>query len=502
MTGMPEPAAFRCALRRALRRVLRRTLLPLTACAWLGLMPSALAENLNAQAQNMFNDLGAVGNLTPPQAFRGQAMNTYTGGSLYVRTPTKNYQLANIQAPYIRAGCGGIDAFGGSFSHISSAQFKQMLKNITSAIPGVLFQMMIDSVEPLLGAEMKWFKQAEQFINGLNMNSCSAATTIAKGIVKEGALSQKACETAATLLGRAADAAEARELCKNSAGVQSVNAEAKANAATKDLPPFTGNLVWEILKKTHPGLDKEDIELIMSMTGTTIYSDALDGAAMPVHIQPTITSIADLLYGNTDNTGSPTGWVSVALVKCPTSDTLSGPCLIPPTQPRTNESMLAVSERTRALMQSISAKIAAGNLAPSTAEQSFINAVPMPIYQLLATSNAINNTNISDAKIGQYAEYAAVEFAHGLLSRAAGLGARGTAYRDAQLSPNQLEQLAMHREAARLLMQTLENNRAEAHSKAQAFVAIVQDIEQLKRSMRKHMSQQMTDVMRFAGTNR
>jgi conjugative transfer pilus assembly protein TraH len=476
----------------------------LAAMVVLTLVPVSLslAEDLNTQAQKMFNDLGAVGNVTPPQAFRGQTMNTYTGGQLYIRTPTKSYTLANLSLPYIRAGCGGIDAFGGSFSHVSSAQFKQMLKNITSAIPGVLFNMMIASVEPLLASELKWFKQAEQFINGLNINSCTAAKTIANGLAQEGHLAQKTCETAATLLGRASDADQARELCKDSAGVSSVNTQAKGNVATKDLPPFAGNLVWEIARKTNPGLDQDDIELIMSMTGTTIYSDPSDDVSPPLPIAPTIRSMADVLYGNREsNAGSGTGTITVDLVKCPAGG-YTGSCLISPAQTRTAFTMTALSQRTLTLMQSISAKIAAGTAAPTASEQSFINAVPMPVYKLLATANAINNQDIANAKIAQYADYAAVQFAYGLLSRAARLGMDGTGYRDAKLTDKQLQQLAMHRDNARQLMQTLEGELKSAHDKAQAFMAIVNDIEQLQRSMRKNMSQQMTDVMRYSAYSR
>ena len=45
------------------------------------------SANLNAEMQAMFNDLGALGNVTSPGAFRGQAMNLYTGGSLMMRAP-------------------------------------------------------------------------------------------------------------------------------------------------------------------------------------------------------------------------------------------------------------------------------------------------------------------------------------------------------------------------------------------------------------------------------
>ena len=85
----------------------------------------ARAGDLNAEVNTMFNNLGTIGNYTAPGAFRGQTFNTYTGGSLFMRAPNKVYQLAAIQFPSAKAGCGGIDVFGGSFSHISAAEFKK-----------------------------------------------------------------------------------------------------------------------------------------------------------------------------------------------------------------------------------------------------------------------------------------------------------------------------------------------------------------------------------------
>jgi conjugative transfer pilus assembly protein TraH len=38
------------------------------------------AGDLNTEVNNMFNNLGAIGNYTAPGAFRGQTFNTYTGG--------------------------------------------------------------------------------------------------------------------------------------------------------------------------------------------------------------------------------------------------------------------------------------------------------------------------------------------------------------------------------------------------------------------------------------
>ena len=104
------------------------------------------AGDLNTEVNDMFNNLGAIGNYTAPGAFRGQTFNTYTGGNLMMRSPNKVYQLAAIQFPSAKAGCGGIDVFGGSFSHISATEFKNMLKNITAALPGIAFQLALEAV--------------------------------------------------------------------------------------------------------------------------------------------------------------------------------------------------------------------------------------------------------------------------------------------------------------------------------------------------------------------
>src|SRR6267143_1536790 len=101
-----------------IRRAFAATLAVLIACAP---VQGGWAGDLQGEVDQMFNNLGTIGNYTAPGAFRGQTYNTYTGGSLFLRSPNKVYQLATIQFPYVKAGCGGIDVFGGSFSHLSAA---------------------------------------------------------------------------------------------------------------------------------------------------------------------------------------------------------------------------------------------------------------------------------------------------------------------------------------------------------------------------------------------
>ena len=102
-------------------RILVRKLVAVIVASAVALAaPLSYAGDLNAEVNTMFNNLGAIGNYTAPGAFKGQTFNTYTGGNLYLRSPNKTYQLAAIQFPTAKGGCGGIDLFGGSFSHITA----------------------------------------------------------------------------------------------------------------------------------------------------------------------------------------------------------------------------------------------------------------------------------------------------------------------------------------------------------------------------------------------
>src|SRR5689334_2814452 len=124
---------MRARMKKAVCAVLAATMLatPLTS----------LPGDLNSEMQQMFDALGTLGNVTSAGAFRGQAMDLYTGGSLMMRTPAKNYTLVNAQLPSLKAGCGGIDLFGGSFSFINKAQFVALLRNIGANAVGYAFKL-------------------------------------------------------------------------------------------------------------------------------------------------------------------------------------------------------------------------------------------------------------------------------------------------------------------------------------------------------------------------
>src|SRR2546423_15603476 len=110
----------------SIRSLLRNAVALAVAWSLVLAFPASYAGDLNAEVTNMFNNLGAIGNYTAPGAFKGQTFNTYAGGSLYLRSPNKTYQLAAIQFPSAKGGCGGIDLFCGSFLHTSAIEVENM----------------------------------------------------------------------------------------------------------------------------------------------------------------------------------------------------------------------------------------------------------------------------------------------------------------------------------------------------------------------------------------
>ena len=227
--------------------------------------------DLNAEMQAMFNDLGALGNVTSPGAFRGQAMNLYTGGSLMMRAPGKNYPLINAQLPSLRAGCGGIDLFGGAFSFINKQQFVALLQNIGSNAVGYAFKLALQSISPDIDKLLTELQDQINKINAMNINSCEAAQALVNGVVGEFDNSvQSGCANIAQYLGSVTDRADARFTCATNAPAVVKNAANSSDPNVRNATFVKGNVIWLALNQVARTISQQEKELIMSVIGTVI----------------------------------------------------------------------------------------------------------------------------------------------------------------------------------------------------------------------------------------
>ena len=454
---------------------------------------STQAADLNAEVNQMFNNLGAVGNLTTPGAFRGQAFNTYTGGSFFMRSPNKVYQLAAVQFPSARAGCGGIDVFGGSFSHISSQEFMNMLRNITAALPGIAFQLALESVSPMLGGLSKWAKGLETWINNARINSCETAKALVSNAAEAtGFSSQEACADIAVQMGLETDRDAARRRCATERGGVLAQARGSTDAAVRAKAPFVGNLTWAALQRVST-LDDPERELIMSLVGTVVFYPE-EAQRDPEPLAPTITSIGQLLYGQGQGPGD-TGTVTQHLLRCDEFIRCENVRL------DQNYVHTPFSARVDTLMRSIARHIASRQaFADGSPEIGFVNQTSEPVYRMLSIGVSLpdasspDNTGITDSLIGQYRDLIAADYAHVFLERNLKVAMAALA-KDFNLDHAQREQLNLIRQRAQATLAQLAREKTLLYGKVGSFRAVADHMEQLERSLRTNMPQHVMDML-------
>ena len=237
-------------------------------------LSSPAIADVSQSMQDWFNQIGAYGNVTGPNTYRGQTMNFYSGGSLYVRTPGRNYQLATISPPSFRAGCGGIDLFAGSFSFINKEQFVALLRNIGNNAIGAAFNMALCSMSPDLCDLLKYLQDQAAKMNNLNINSCQAAEGIvtAAGSMLTDKTQEKEGKTAGANLNMFGDVFESwDEWSKNNATAKNIRNAAKSSSQGYRELFDPGNVVWRSLSRV-AGVTDDTRELLMSLTGTIIVT--------------------------------------------------------------------------------------------------------------------------------------------------------------------------------------------------------------------------------------
>ena len=446
---------------------------------------SAMAADLNGEVNSMFSSLGAVGNYTAPGAFKGQTFNTYTGGNLFLRSPNKTYQLAAIQFPSAKGGCGGIDVFGGSFSHISAAEFKNMLKNITAALPGIAFQLALEAVSPLLGGLTKWAKGLETMLNNARVNSCETATALVSSAAEAiGYDSQRGCQKVAMSMGLASDIDEATRQCATNSSSILASARASSDPDIKKLPPFVGNFTWQALKAIDT-LDDQGRELVMSVVGALIFPPETANRDVD-YVGPSITTVAQLLSGQNDAGG---GNVNVQLLSC---NNYTDCDVVTRSNGYVHQSL---TKKVEDLMRTISDNIRTRTpIANNSNAVGFVNTTSIPVWRMLSIGNTIPGSGLAEAMIGNYREVIAADYAFTFLHQFANV-ALSALMKQHKLNTKQQESANRQRQDTHAFLSRLQQEKTAMYSKVASISTVANDLERLERNLRMSMSSRVMDML-------
>lgn len=108
-----------------------------------------------------------------PNYFEGQKRGYFTAGSFSARIPSSTDYLFSIEAPRIKAGCGGIDAFLGGFGFTNFDYLVQKFQRLIQAAPVVAFQIALNTLSSQLEGIIGKTEDIINALNSIQLNECA-----------------------------------------------------------------------------------------------------------------------------------------------------------------------------------------------------------------------------------------------------------------------------------------------------------------------------------------
>lgn len=348
------------------------------------------SAGVSGSLDGFFNDLGYHTNVSNPSSYKGQSANYYNGGSLYVRSPIKHAQLAAVTIPSVKAGCGGIDAFMGGFSHINSDQLVQLGKAVVSnAVP-----FAVDLALQTWAPQIKQIRDnlqsiADKWLNQ-SINSCETAQAAVGGLAAFAIPQAKkhVCATMGTQNNAFSDWVAAQHECGVGGQASAQLANARNNSELEDLTKTNHNIVWSAtLKNSFLASDTALAEFLMSLSGTYIY----DSNGKPRYY-------ASLLTDNNNVVNTLLDGGDINYYKC--DNTNIKMCLNPNTSNMTLPSNKGLENRIRSTLEALYQAIA-NDTALTNEQKSFLEYTSTPIQTVFTNAARAN-------KLPNFAAYARV----------------------------------------------------------------------------------------------
>ena len=385
------------------------------------ILNSAALADVGSSMDGFLNDMNVAANVNGPTAFQGQSAGYYSLGNVWTRFPQKTTNIANLQLPSAKAGCGGIDIFAGSFSFINASEIVALLKAIANNAVGFAFSLAIDTVCPECSKIMQEFSQKAQLMNNLSINSCEAAQGLVGGIWPKGDLADKAiCEAIGNSEGIFTDYAAAKHGC-GTRGQRASTTQAGGTKYDDVNPGVPRNYTWTILKKSaffapNGTFDQELAEYAMTLIGTIIYTPPTDdgpGKFVPIAGDASSTLVTGLLDG--------TGTERVLIFHCDEPDK----CLDPGFKSLSLPASHAIRSRVSTLIAGMVDAIRT-DTAITQSQKELLQVASIPLYKVLTVQAAFGRGMPTDDR-ETLAEITSVDLLFAILDRIVGEAGRSMA---------------------------------------------------------------------------
>lgn len=365
-------------------------------------LPLTANANVQGDLNGFFSNLGYNGNVTSGKAWQDQSAGYISGGSIYMRAPSRNIQLASINLPSFTSGCGGIDAYLGSFSFASGSEIEAFARSVMTNAQGYLFDLALSTTVPELKSAKDHIQTLLNAVNSANYNSCQVAQGIVGGMwPKTQESSQKICEDIAGEQNLFSDWAATKQACTTGGQQDSINN--RATGARKDEVIKNKNFIWDALSNSAINSDKELKMFVMTLVGTVVYDANGKMTPYPSKIDdPDI--LRAIMYGDK----------SFEMYLCNT--TTDPNCLSVTVDTKNLTRNGSMVSKVSALINSIKDKIVADTATMTAEEKGFINSTSMPVLKYLMVASSLGWDTGYLNKISDYiAEDLMLQYLKGLV---------------------------------------------------------------------------------------
>lgn len=371
------------------------------------ILPPAYA-GIGEDLMVFFKSAGMASNVTTPGTFQDQAAGFYSGGSIVTRNAVRNAQIATVQMPGFRAGCGGIDLWMGGFSHIKSDQLVEMLRNIGSAATSYAFMLAMQTVSPQIYNILNEINNLASQINQTNINTCEVAATAVGGLwPKSDQANKHICQAMGSNLGAFSDWSAARQGCGAGGDRERVFRERGSDPRYKDMFVGEFNLAWKAIQaNAFLKGDNELAQLFLTLVGSIIVRSG--GVQTSYYKERTVGDKSYeviTLPGHSDRDDVITGLLvggTTPIYNCPDEACLQ------PTLSKVNLSdKHALQKRVHAILESLVQKIYDDG-EPTEEEKDFLNSTRLPVFKMLNVLTAFRKGH-APLDIHQYADLIAID---------------------------------------------------------------------------------------------
>lgn len=276
--------------------------------------------------EDFYEDAGGQTSYTSAGLYASASMDTVTGGRYVLKAKREDFQPFYLQAPHLKAGCGGIDFFLGAFSIPSKDEFVSFVRSIGTALPGLAFHVALQSLAPDLNEQISQFRDMLMRLSAEMGDSCRVAETIMDAGPNQwiSGMAHRA-KNSLRASGQAEDASDADLLTRADGGKVMSSAPSRTDSAGNVVEASELNLAWALLisGKGSKRLTQERREVMMSLVGTKVFLKS--GAGTDTTVEERNYPALDLLnavLGETDNPSLPT---EAKVYKCDEKDKCLNP---------------------------------------------------------------------------------------------------------------------------------------------------------------------------------